>query len=463
MGENQKRCFVVMGFGTKTDFATGRKLDLNKSYRLLIKPVVESKGLTCVRADEMMHTGNIDVPMYMELLIADVVIADISTANPNALYELGVRHALRPRTTIVISENKMPYPFDLNHIKITSYAHLGDAIDYEEVERFRKVLAETLDSVLNIEQPDSPVYTFLKLEPPSLKEQIEKAAEEQKKEIQKQDTDVKDRQTLSVITEEAEEALAENDFKTAKALFNSALLIGKPEAGENKTGVNTYLIHRLALATYKAKEPDEITALCDALQLLVDIDLAHTNDTETVALAGAIEKRLYENGQGEEHLSAGIQYYQRGYYLLHNRYHAINLAFMLDYRAQSLLCTNRDERTADLVYAKRIRRDVIALCHKDWKEITARHESAAMKEGLLKNDTYSVSQHNADKEQMFWILINRAEANFGLGDMDAYNKAVSDAEKIEHDPWMMDSLAEQIEKLKKMKMKQDIVDKELQL
>src|SRR5690348_15593707 len=115
----RQRCFVVMGFGVKTDFATGRKLDLGQSYRALIKPVVEERGIQCVRADEIRLSGLIDVPMYRELLTADYVIADLSTANPNALYELGVRHALRPRTTIVISENKLPYPFDLNHVKIT--------------------------------------------------------------------------------------------------------------------------------------------------------------------------------------------------------------------------------------------------------------------------------------------------------------------------------------------------------
>lgn len=458
MAENQKRCFVVMGFGTKTDFATGRKLDLNKSYRLLIKPVVEAKGLVCVRADEMIFSGAIDVPMYMELLNADVVIADISTANPNALYELGVRHALRPRTTIVISENKMAYPFDLNHIKITSYSHLGDAIDYEEVERFRKVLTSTLEDVLHIEDPDSPIYTFLQLDPPSLREQIEKVVEETKKHIVPTDTIIVNQQTLSVITEQAEEALSQNDFIAAKALFKSALLIGKPDYEDNKTGVNTYLVHRLALATYKAKLPDEVAALKDALQLLEEIDLAHTNDTETVALAGAIEKRLYENGQGEEHLSSGIQYYQRGYFLLNNRYHGVNLAFMLDYRAQSSLCTTKEERIADIVYAKRARRAVLIMCDKDWKEITARQESAAMQEGLLRNDPYSINQHAADKEQMFWILINKAEANFGLGDLEAYEKAVAEAEKIEHDEWMMDSLEEQIEKLKKMKKKQALID-----
>src|SRR5688500_5646798 len=149
----RKRCFVVMGFGTKTDFATGRKLDLNKSYRLLIKPVVLEKGLECIRADEIPHSGSIDARMYHELLHADIVIADLSTANANAFYELGIRHALRPRTTIVISEDKLAYPFDLNHIKITSYTHLGDGIEYEEVERFRKQMGETLQAVLDKEDP----------------------------------------------------------------------------------------------------------------------------------------------------------------------------------------------------------------------------------------------------------------------------------------------------------------------
>jgi hypothetical protein len=106
----KKRCFVVMGFGQKTDFATGRTLDLNYSYRALIKPVVEEVGLECVRADEILHSGVIDVPMYQQLLLADVVVADISTSNPNAIYELGVRHALRPRTTIVISESYVDAP-----------------------------------------------------------------------------------------------------------------------------------------------------------------------------------------------------------------------------------------------------------------------------------------------------------------------------------------------------------------
>src|ERR687884_476954 len=98
--EKKRTCFVVMGFGEKVDFQTGRKLNLDASYHNMIKPAVEDAGLECIRADEIVHSGVIDVPMYEQLLKADIVIADLSTYNPNAFYELGVRHALRPFSTI---------------------------------------------------------------------------------------------------------------------------------------------------------------------------------------------------------------------------------------------------------------------------------------------------------------------------------------------------------------------------
>ena len=97
----KQTCFVVMGFGEKVDFQSGRKLNLDAAYRSMIKPAVEEAGLECYRADEIVHSGVIDVPMYQQILTADVVIADLSTSNSNAFYELGVRHALRPYTTII--------------------------------------------------------------------------------------------------------------------------------------------------------------------------------------------------------------------------------------------------------------------------------------------------------------------------------------------------------------------------
>src|SRR6476660_9129662 len=167
-------CFVVMGFGKKTDFETGRVLDLDQSYINLIKPAIEAAGLKCIRADEIVHSGLIDVPMYEQLLKADVVVADVSTSNRNALYELGVRHALRPYTTVIIAEEQMMKSptFDLSHIVIRKYRHLGEDIGVSEAKRFTSELTDAIRQIMAIESTsrwDSPVYKFIDhLTPPSI-------------------------------------------------------------------------------------------------------------------------------------------------------------------------------------------------------------------------------------------------------------------------------------------------------
>ncbi len=428
-----------MGFGTKTDYVNGRKLDLNKSYRLLIKPVVEAKGIECVRADEIKHSGSIDVQMYQELLQADLVIADLSAANANAIYELGVRHALRPYTTIVISEDKLMYPFDLNHILITSYQHLGDAIDFDEVVRFREELGVLIDKVIDKDEYDSPVYTYLNsLIPPKIQDDIEKALEETTASSER-DLNQDQGKALSIITQEAEEAIEEKDFSKARALFETAIQLSTSSSGQR----DIYLIHRLAFTTYKAAEPDLVTSLHTSLDLLKSINLAHSNDPETVSSAGAVEKKLYESCQGDDHLELAILYYQRSYYLLNNRYNGINLALTFVYRATSNLDKSDHERIADLVFAKRTWERVLFLCDRDWKAI---QEKGQLPHSKASQDSHE--QQDYYQTQKFWVTVNRAEASFGLGDFETYEKQVELAKKTPHLEWMWESFSGQRSKLK---------------
>jgi len=159
MNGDKKSCFVVMGFGEKTDFQSNpqRVLNLNKTYEFIIEPAVKEAGLECVRADQIIHSSVIDKPMYEKLLDADVVVADLSTSNANAIYELGVRHALRPNTTIVMAENNFSFPFDLGHISILKYEHLGKTIGFEEVLRVKDALKQKVAELANKQEVDSPV------------------------------------------------------------------------------------------------------------------------------------------------------------------------------------------------------------------------------------------------------------------------------------------------------------------
>lgn len=457
-----QRCFVVMGFGVKTDYATGRKLDLDRSYRLLIKPVVEEKGLICIRADEIRHSGAIDVPMYQELLTVDIVIADLSTANPNALYELGIRHALRLHTTIVISENKLPYPFDLNHIAITGYTHLGDAIDYDEVLRFRKVLGDTLDSVRLDQKVDSPVYTFLQqLTPPALGRHIAQAVTQAGQALEQagqtiakvaadSQTSVPDPEgkTLATIVEQGEQAIKQDHFSEAKTLFALALQVGKSTPDRGALTHDPYLIQRLVLATYKAKQPDEVSALKEALGVLAQLHPEDSNDPETVGLAGAIEKRLFEKGQGEEHLNCAIGYYGRGYYLRNDWYNGINLAYLLNVRTDTSLDATKEEQIADLVWANRIRREVLALCEEDLNKISKRQEPMATEPNESRSDAVKEEQKARDREQKFWCLATKGEAHFGLGDVKIYELTRATAQALKPADWMMETFDEQVARLR---------------
>ncbi|MBP0445853.1 DUF4071 domain-containing protein [Roseomonas sp. SSH11] len=450
----RKRCFVVMGFGVKTDLATGRKLDLNKSYKTMIKPAVEAKGLECVRADEIRHSGAIDVPMYEWLLSADVVIADLSTSNPNALYELGIRHALRPQTTIVISENKLPYPFDLNHVRIASYTHLGDAIDYDEVLRFRDELSKTLDAVLNDPRVDSPIYTFLKeLRPPELRKQVEEAMQKAADAVshaaessRRASAPGPGDQTLAALVAQGEGALARSDFAAAKAMFAAALQFCGSAAGEAGAALlhDPYIQQRLVLATYKAKQPNEAAALDEALHLLQPLQPEVSNDPETMGLAGAIEKRLFDQGRGTDHLERAIRYYGRGFYLRDDSYNGINLAYLLTLHADVAPDVDDNERLADLVWANRIRREVLVLCERELDALRARKQVPERQ-----GDINTGHQARA-REQEFWLLATKAEGYFGLGDLEASKAASAEAAALRPPRWQLETLDNQIARLKEL-------------
>ena len=104
--------FIAMPFGSKPD-ASGQIINFNRVYTEYIKPSLEAAGLEVFRADEEQRAGDIRTDMFQELLVADLVVADLTLDNPNVWYELGVRHALRARGVILVSGGRTPSAFDL--------------------------------------------------------------------------------------------------------------------------------------------------------------------------------------------------------------------------------------------------------------------------------------------------------------------------------------------------------------
>ena len=91
----QPLCFVIMPFGEKPDPAGGPDIDFNRVYKEALEPAIEAAGMDPIRADEERTGGIIHKPMFERLLLCDYAVADLTTANANVFYELGVRHTAR--------------------------------------------------------------------------------------------------------------------------------------------------------------------------------------------------------------------------------------------------------------------------------------------------------------------------------------------------------------------------------
>jgi hypothetical protein len=415
MAEPKNRtCFVIMGFGQKTDYPTGRVVDLDKSYRLIIKPAAKQAGYECIRPDEIQHAGSIDVPLYQHLLSADVVIADVSTYNVNAFYELGVRHALRPYATIVIAEDKLVFPFDVGQIAIRKYQHLGAGIDADEAERMRSELAAALVGLSGTTSIDSPVYTFLSdLEPPR-RVGVEREVAFPSAPVSEAQTS--DEPTLRVLMDQVDAALNRSDFVDAKSLLAVV---------RNMRPNDIYVVQKLALATYKSKKPDPVAALKEAEQLLETLNPQTSIDTETLRLYAAVQKRLWEETRDSSYIDRAIWASEKGFYVKDDYYNGINLAYLLNVRGTQDHDPRSAEPIADYVQAQRIRRKVIEICE------------AALKAAKSPEDE-------------FWIRASMAEAWTGLGDRARSRETLNTTRKNAPAQWMVDSTVEQLSKLEKL-------------
>ena len=174
------RAFIIRPFGTKEG------IDFDRVERELIDPALDALQVTGRTTGEILRAGNIRTDMFQQLLVADLVVADISINNANAFYELGIRHALRDCHTFLLRCRDQNVPFDLLTDRYLAY-------DPENPGEILPKLIQGLRSTVAGRQPDSPVFLALPgLEsqdqsrftpvPPDFTEELELAARRRQRE-----------------------------------------------------------------------------------------------------------------------------------------------------------------------------------------------------------------------------------------------------------------------------------------
>ena len=126
-------CFMVMPYGIKATqapegSAAPARIDFDLLWRAAMQPAITALGYDAVRADEDLGASIIQ-EMIERLAISDLVVADISIANANVYYEVGIRHAAAPKGCVLVAADWAAPLFDISQMRQVRYSLPGEAID----------------------------------------------------------------------------------------------------------------------------------------------------------------------------------------------------------------------------------------------------------------------------------------------------------------------------------------------
>lgn len=157
--------FVVMPFGKKPNKTHSYIIDFDEIYNSTILPALNSvNDIVSIREDAELFGGIIHRTMYEKLVCTDIVLADLSNENPNVFYELGIRHAARPYSNILICNKDIEQriPFDISPLRIVFYQLVDGKLLSQEQQYLSEQIKKRLQMLLK-ETPvtDSPLYELI--------------------------------------------------------------------------------------------------------------------------------------------------------------------------------------------------------------------------------------------------------------------------------------------------------------
>jgi tetratricopeptide (TPR) repeat protein len=162
-------CFVIMPFGEKDvvdDKGVKHTVNFDSIYDAIFEPAIgvvplpEGGTLQARRTDRDFFTSDISQDMFEYLEYSRVALTDLSSLNPNVMYELGVRHRARPAGTVIFRQLGAKLPFDINQIKAFPYEYEPQDEALKSTALITKVLTESLEQ----NRMDSPVRRALEVQ-----------------------------------------------------------------------------------------------------------------------------------------------------------------------------------------------------------------------------------------------------------------------------------------------------------
>lgn len=419
-------CFVLMPFGTKRDPAGGPAINFDRIYELGIRPAVEQAGLQPIRADEERTGSIIHKPMFERLLLCEYAVADLTTANANVFYELGVRHTARPSATQAIYASHQPIPFDVNFLRAMP-CELGEDNRFGEHEA--NAVCENLAARLiqlrrvAVEEAaiDSPLFQLLgewkpdlaRLKTDMFRSQVQ-ITEQRKTQMAKARAMGREEglQALRAVESELgpldgqEAGVAVDLMLSYRALKGWSEMI-MPEALKRQVLVREQLAFALNRRAGEKGRPEDREK---ALALLQAVEQAQGPSAETCGLIGRIYKDQWDAVRSQDSRAA------RGY-----------LKKAIDYYVRGFEADSRDAYPGV---------NAVTLL-----EIQGDEESRRRRDGLLPVVRFAVDQRLRGKSPDYWDYATMLELAVLASDLEAADRHLDDALAAIRERWEPETTA----------------------
>lgn len=420
--------FAAMPFGQKTEPGGARIVDFDALYDRCIKPAAEAADVEVIRADEETLGGIIHRPMYERLLLAEIVVADLTFANANVFYELGVRHAARPRSTILIFAKIGQLPFDVAPIRAIPY-ELDSSGALISPDDLRGTLSERLELAKTDEVTDSPLFQLLENYPGiSLSHEVTEAFRDRALWVSDLTIRANDVVRRDQNQDEARAALLEIEREAAgvaqseeQLLITLMLAYRSIEAWGDMVRIAESLSpnfkavptirEQLAMALSRRNEGDDRNR---AIGIINDVIAEHGESAESLGILGRcfkarwMDKEKAGDAGAADALAEAIGAYERGFNAdPRDFYPGINLITLLVRRGEA----------ADLDRVRQVAPVV----------------------------SFAVARKGALRSSDYWTLATVLEIATVQGDEDVGRRALSGMLDTRPDPWMLNTTADNLE------------------
>lgn len=154
--KENKDCFVIMPIAECDGYEPNHFAHV---YNDIIKPAVAKTDFIATRADEVKETNLIHLDILKKLIDAPIAICDLSTRNPNVLFELGIRQAF-DKPVVLIQEKGTPKIFDIGPLRYLEYSK---EMRYHEVIESQNQLCEAINATKSAENEVGNVNSIVKL------------------------------------------------------------------------------------------------------------------------------------------------------------------------------------------------------------------------------------------------------------------------------------------------------------